>query len=88
MSEVPVKIEWVKIISAIVGMVFAVGVAWAMVQAGVKRNASAICSVCEDVQNLEETDKEIISQMNDTEIILRGIQTDIEWIRATMENGN
>jgi hypothetical protein len=79
---------WIKIIATIVGAVFAVGVAWALVKGDIRANCTAIERNSDSIEALEESDKEIIRQMNDTEVILRGIQTDIEWIRSTMERGN
>lgn len=76
---------WVKILITVVTMVFAVGVAWATIKSSVRANCGAIERNTESIEALEESDKEIIRQMNDTDVLLRGIQTDIEWIRSTME---
>lgn len=76
---------WVKILITVVTMVFAVGVAWATIKSSVRANCSAIERNTESIESLEESDKEIIREMNETDVLLRGIQTDIEWIRATME---
>ena len=83
----PIRIDWVKVMYTVMGLAFAVGMAWALVKGDIRANKESICVVQENIIDLEETDKEIISQMNETEVILRGIETDIEWIRSTMENG-
>jgi len=79
---------WVKILITVVGLVFAIGVAWATINGSIRYNYDAIERNAECIVKLEETDKDIINQMNNTEVILRGIQTDIEWIRGTMERMN
>jgi hypothetical protein len=81
----PIRIEWAKILWAALGLAFAVGMAWAITKGDIRANTRVIYEVCEDIDNLEQTDKDIIDQMNDTQVLLRGIQTDIEWIRSTLE---
>ena len=79
------KPQWVKIAIAVVGLVFAVGVAWALVQADIRANSTAIQINRQDIGCLEEADKDTDSRLNETEVLLRGIQTDVEWIRGTLD---